>query len=125
MNIVLGALVADRGSRFRGPGFSVAIPGSTAARVGAAGTRPVLLGVRPENLLVPAAPEASGATLDARVRHSELAGADRHLFLDIGGQTLVARIAPDVRTAAGETIRIGLDGTALHLFDAETEARID
>ncbi len=124
MNIVPGELVADGGAlSFRGPGFSFAIPGSVAAGIAGGGARSVLLGVRPESLRVPA-PDGSAAVIEARVRHSELAGADRHLFLDIGGPTLVARTAPQVRPATGETVRVALDGAALHLFDAETEARI-
>jgi multiple sugar transport system ATP-binding protein len=125
MSIVPGELAADGGGLvFRAPGVSIALPGAMAAGIAGGGPRPVLLGVRPENVLVPA-PDGAGAAIEARVRHSELAGADRHLILDIGGPTLIARTAPDVRPAAGEIIRVALDPAALHLFDAATEARIN
>jgi multiple sugar transport system ATP-binding protein len=123
MNIVPGELVAEHGRlSFRSSAFSTAIPASLVAQAERAGARPVLLGVRPESILVPA-PGGLDAAIEARVRHSELAGADRHVFLDVGGPTLVARIAPDARVATGDVVRIGL-GQALHLFDAETQTRI-
>ena len=53
-----------------------------------------------------------------------LLGSDTLVHFQLGGDVLTARMPPDVRTHAGEEIRIGVDPSKVHLFDAATQRAI-
>ncbi|KQU65834.1 sugar ABC transporter ATP-binding protein [Aminobacter sp. DSM 101952] len=79
------------------------------------GTR-LSLGIRPEALRL-AAEGAVGLTLPAKVEVVELTGPELIATARIGGQKLIACLAPRTRLGEGESRRFAFDEEALHLFD--------
>ena len=81
--------------------------------------RAVEFGIRPENLSL--SPQHSDwPVIEAEVELVELLGAENLLTLKLGAHELKARLAPDVRPAAGTRLPIALDPGHFHLFDAHT-----
>jgi multiple sugar transport system ATP-binding protein len=73
------------------------------------------LGVRPEHVALCAPDQGTGV---ADVRVVEPLGAETLVYLDAGGQPLVARVAGFADLRAGDRIGVKLDHHHLHLFDA-------
>jgi multiple sugar transport system ATP-binding protein len=98
--------------------------------------RPVILGIRPEDLEDAALlPSANGSSLDVEVALAEALGAEviAHFPLaarpfagpdDLSTATLTARLSPRSRAQTGRPLRLAVDVERLHFFDPETEACI-
>ncbi|MEQ3549370.1 sn-glycerol-3-phosphate ABC transporter ATP-binding protein UgpC [Pseudonocardia nematodicida] len=120
MNL-FAAKPTDDGVEFTGGRFTLlrdAVPASDA----------VTVGVRPEALRIVGSGEDEGA-LEVRVLVSEELGADTFVIGECGDPAAPGRVTvrtgPGVAPAAGSTIRVGLaDPAAVHLFDADTGARL-
>ncbi|HEU4630098.1 MAG TPA: sn-glycerol-3-phosphate ABC transporter ATP-binding protein UgpC [Gemmatimonadaceae bacterium] len=126
MNLVNGVLqrTAEHGLRFQGDGgaFELALP-ADAADIGARGTRPATLGVRPEHLapVDAARPGAIRLQLDA----VEPLGNEVLLHGRVGELDLTARVIPGPRLPApGEVVALVPDATHVHLFDRESGLRL-
>jgi len=80
----------------------------------------VVLGVRPEHLRTSAATGAppDSASFDATVELAEALGHEQLLHLRVEGVPLTVRGAPGVRPAVGSMVRVHVDPTHVHLFDA-------
>ena len=78
-----------------------------------------LLGVRPEGLRVHA---ADGAGEPGRVDLIEALGADTLIHVAVGGVPLIARQNERTPLRVGDAVRVELDPTQLHLFDAQGQA---
>ncbi len=90
-------------------------------RAGIAAGREVLVGIRPEDLML----EAGEITLRGRLDGVELIGADQLVKLHIGGsEPLVARIHNGTRVEEGQSYALGLRAADTHLFDAASGERI-
>jgi multiple sugar transport system ATP-binding protein len=85
----------------------------------AAPSGPVLLGARPEDVVLGAGPIAT------RVRVVEPTGHETIVMLEAPDAGLTVRAAPDMRLEPGATLAVDLKSTRLHLFDATTGARLD
>lgn len=83
--------------------------------------RDVIVGIRPEHFVTSADP---AMTLTARVQVVEPLGSDTLVHVEIGGETLTARMPPEMRPQVGAEMRLGLDPSKVHLFDAATERAI-
>ncbi|WP_137129077.1 sn-glycerol-3-phosphate ABC transporter ATP-binding protein UgpC [Rhizobium sp. FY34] len=83
--------------------------------------RDVIVGIRPEHFVTAADP---AITLTATVQVVEPLGSDTLVHFDMGGETLTARMPPDMRPTVGATLRLGLDPSKVHLFDAASERAI-
>jgi multiple sugar transport system ATP-binding protein len=93
--------------------------------------RPVVLGIRPENL--PAAADADGPALTVGVELVEALGSELQVHFAIDAKRVVAesgeadelmtsgagvaRVGPHVAARAGESMRLGVNVNALHFFD--------
>jgi ABC-type sugar transport system ATPase subunit len=121
MNFLGGELTADGGRlRFVRAGLDVALPEPVAERLGGAERRRVILGIRPEDLVI--GQEAGVASaLDGEVLLIEPLGPD--LFLEVGvpGGTVRVRTSSTKRFAMGERLRLALPTERLHFFDAATQ----
>jgi multiple sugar transport system ATP-binding protein len=84
--------------------------------------REVVVGIRPEHFGAVVDPAAA---LSARVQVVEPLGSDTLVHFTIGGDVLTARMAPEARPEPGAEIRIGVDPTKIHLFDAASERVIN
>ena len=51
-------------------------------------------------------------------------GAEIYLYLVTGEQKLIARVSSRSQARAGDTIKVALDVSRIHLFDKDTERAI-
>ncbi|HEY4989077.1 MAG TPA: ABC transporter ATP-binding protein [Opitutaceae bacterium] len=118
-----GAHVSFVEDNAAGSPLTVALDEALAGRSSAYLDKPVVFGIRPEAIhdaLTVASPEA-GRTADVKVEVSEPMGSETLLYLDTGATSFIARVNPTDRFEAGQSVRITLDLTHAHLFDAATE----
>ncbi|MGC1332108.1 ABC transporter ATP-binding protein [Pseudomonas sp.] len=86
--------------------------------------REVILGMRPEQIVL-AGPEANGLPMiRAEVHVTEPTGPDTLVFVTLNGTKVCARLAPDVAPQVGETLNLQFDPAKVLLFDAATGERL-
>jgi multiple sugar transport system ATP-binding protein len=83
----------------------------------------VQMGVRPEALRVGEAP-AAWADVDATVVVTEYQGSDNFLHLAVEDHDLTAVVPPSVAPDAGESVRVAVPPSAVHVFDVDTGAAL-
>ena len=117
----MNLLPADRdGEDFVFEGLRWRLPGQTSA------PREVVLGVRPEALrVVGSTPSGREATLQlpALVEVVEPLGHETYVHCRIGARPLVARLTGPVSVMPGQSIVLGVEASAVHVFDRQTESR--
>ncbi|MDO6963259.1 ABC transporter ATP-binding protein [Rhizobium alvei] len=84
--------------------------------------RKVVLGMRPEHILVDA--NDGGQTFDAVVEIEEPMGADNLLWLKFAGINMSVRIAGNRRYQPGAQVKLSFTMSLASLFDAESELRL-
>jgi len=129
MNFIRGNLVEEGGAIFfRAEGFNVRLPEGRYGLIREKGVigKPIVLGIRPENvsdeaMMMETFPES---IVTAEVEVVELLGAESYLYLNVVGQSLVARVSArsDIKTRSN--VRLALDVNKVHLFHADTEEAI-
>jgi ABC-type sugar transport system ATPase subunit len=82
----------------------------------------VVLGVRPEHLLM-----GTDGLIPAKVTVVESLGHERHIIcrLDDGQMIIVRQPSSEVAPTEGETLKLSAEPEHLHLFDAESGIRVD
>ena len=80
--------------------------------------RAIVVGLRPEDI------QLAESGLDARVRLVEPTGAELHVLLEVGGETLTTVLHGRPRIQEGETVKIAVAFDKLHFFDEETGMRL-
>jgi multiple sugar transport system ATP-binding protein len=119
------ATVGEGGRELQAPSFRLPVPaslrGATAAREGSR----VLAGIRPEDLSADSRGGAAPATIATRVEVVEPLGDEVVVHARAGDQLLIAKLPPDRIPNAEESLDLSIDLDRLHLFDPETEKRID
>jgi multiple sugar transport system ATP-binding protein len=113
MNLVKGAL---NDGVFEAPGISVRLP----ARSGQT-RKNVVLGIRPEDIAVRPADEAS---INGPVYNSELTGDAVLVVADIGPARIIARADRHMRFKNKEPVGFQFDLEFIHLFDGESGNRL-
>ena len=83
----------------------------------------VIMGIRPEDLndsevIINANPDT---VVESTIRVYELLGAEVYLYFDIDEVNCTARVNPRTTARPGDTIKLGIDMTKLHIFDKDTE----
>ena len=83
----------------------------------------VIMGILPEDLndsevIINANPDC---VIEATIRVYELLGAEVFLYFDIDEVNCTARVNPRTTARPGDTIKLGIDMTKLHIFDKDTE----
>jgi multiple sugar transport system ATP-binding protein len=110
--------------------YTVPVPRETLAK--APNEKNLVLGIRPENFRVSDDPE-SGEGIPIDVGVVEELGADAFIYGTLSGiaedelitaQQIVARIHASRPPARGESVRLLVDETHVHVFSKETEDRI-
>jgi multiple sugar transport system ATP-binding protein len=115
MNFITGEVRRDEGTLiFRADGISQRLPVHLALAVEETLVQQVVLGVRPEDVIVSRHPR-DGA-FPASVLVVEPMGADTFLTLIVGGARCVARVGGDFRAEARETLYVTFAQQNLHLF---------
>ncbi len=104
---------------------SVKLPEGKAKKLIDAGyvDKTVIMGIRPEDLsdsevVINSAPDS---VIDANIKVYELLGAEVFLYFDIDQVNCTARVNPRTTARPGDTIKLGIDMTKLHIFDKDTE----
>ncbi len=109
-------------------GRATRLPLPDGAATSAGDGRPVVLGLRPENLVrydrgrIGENPFVG--TIEAPVEVVEPTGAETMVIVRIDGREVIARFEPNVAPAVGETVTLAVDMTKACLFDPETEMLI-
>ena len=111
--------VAD--GRLVGGGFELPPPPGREAAVRAYEGKEIVLGLRPEDILV-GGPAAFG--LPGRVRLVELLGAEVNVHFDVAGQSLTARLDAGTAPRYGDVLRLRPRLERAHLFDPVTEKAV-
>ncbi|MGH2349016.1 MAG: ABC transporter ATP-binding protein [bacterium] len=115
-----GATLVDAG------GFALEVPADLAAAAHLWVGKPVVFGIRPEDIQdrAFAADGPPGWTLRAAVDVHEPLGSDVILYLTAGTSSIVARVDARTKAKMGDTIEVVCNMRKLHLFDPETQQAI-
>jgi multiple sugar transport system ATP-binding protein len=123
MNTVSGPIVGgDEGLAVAIASSRLPIPAAYADAVSNLALRDLVVGVRPEHLRL-----SSDGLLPATVSVVESLGHERHIVcrLEDGQMVIVRQPASEVAPGEGSMVRLVTDLDHLHLFDAQTERRIE
>jgi multiple sugar transport system ATP-binding protein len=96
------------GKTAKASGFEVELPQAVSVSK-------AVLGIRPEALTERSL--EGNQMLDLKVEVVEVLGSDQYLFGTIGGDSITARVDPNINVAPGDRIRLSLDTRRLHVFD--------
>jgi multiple sugar transport system ATP-binding protein len=115
-----GKLIVDGGS------FKVEVPSVMTEKYSSYVGKPVILGIRPEDIQDPnfLPPGIIPQPVDGRVDVTELMGNEIQLYLTSGEHSFVARVDPRTKVRMGDDIQIVFNMGNMHLFDPETEQTI-
>jgi multiple sugar transport system ATP-binding protein len=116
MNL-LAATTGVGGVRIDGTEITVSVPGLESVASG----RRVVLGIRPEAI----GTSGQGLPLAARCEVAELTGPELVVTATIGSQRLIATLPASAKVQAGDEIALSADPALFHVFDAETEQRLN
>jgi len=114
-------LIVDAGS------FSVPIPADRNKVFQSFMDKPVVFGIRPEDIYNPAFVPTGihAAPIEAKVDVTELMGNEIFLYLLVGSNNIVARVDPRTGFHVGDKVQVSFNMDKCHLFDADTEKAID
>ncbi len=109
-----------------GNGFSVEAQGKLADSLSAYNGKQVWYGIRPEHLGLEGATTIAGGAnrLTGVVEVVEPLGAETDLMVNIGGQTVVAKVDGHAQVKVGDTVTLFCDQSRMHAFDMEKELAI-
>ena len=127
MNFLTGTVVRSGQSFFfQNKTLRLRIVDEMAARLAAYEQRPVLFGIRPEDLydklFITEAP--SDCIIRSTVELVEPLGAEVYLHLKVGAHALMARVGPHDRPEVNQDLDLVFDMGKAHFFDPHTEAAI-
>jgi multiple sugar transport system ATP-binding protein len=112
------------GLRADNAGFGIDVPAEIRPRLQAYAGSEVIMGIRPEDLLIANGSYPPGLCFDAMVEVVERLGAEILLDLQVGKQSMVASVEPNVRAQRGDKLRFAVRPERLHFFDSTSEAAI-
>jgi multiple sugar transport system ATP-binding protein len=128
MNFIEATLTREAGAWFiDAGGFRVRAPEAFHARLEPHAGRPVIFGVRPEDMAAhdPAAGIGYGNTVKARADVVETLGPEIFVHLTCGADSVVARMeVPEQPLTVGQTLEVDLKMAKTHIFDKETSQTI-
>ena len=78
-----------------------------------------VLGIRPEALTERVID--GNPVLDLKVEVVEILGSDQYVFGTVGGDSITARVDPNLKVEPGDRVRLSLDTRRLHAFDPAGE----
>jgi multiple sugar transport system ATP-binding protein len=112
-----GNLVIDTGQ------FHLPVPGSRRAAFERLIGRPVILGIRPEDIHDPAftPPQIAAAMVEVTVDVTELMGNEVFIYLSLGPGTFVGRVDPRTTFRPGGKVQVAFNMEHMHLFEVEGE----
>ncbi len=127
MNFIEATLVRENDTFIvAAEGFKVKLPTAFNPRLGPYAGRPIVFGLRPEDMDAHD-PQAGSreATLTARADVVETLGAEMFVYLTCGPHSIVARMESSERPlTVGQALEVELKMAKTHLFDKETSQTI-
>jgi len=127
MNLLSGRIDDKTPPGFSSDSFRLELAPALVAPLAAAKGKPVVLGVRPEGIVLGEAGTvpAGGLSPKPEFRMSvdvvEQMGNEVIVYLKAGGDALIARMPPQNAPRPGDSVVVGFEPDRLHFFDAETE----
>ncbi|MDZ4863289.1 MAG: sn-glycerol-3-phosphate ABC transporter ATP-binding protein UgpC [Gemmatimonadota bacterium] len=121
MNVIAGTLTTPDGLLFVSKDGSFRLPLSGELPAGVIPGRRMLLGIRPEQIVL--GPAADGVTT-ALVEVIELLGNETMVGLRSGSVSLTARLDGAAQATLGGSVGLTCPAAAVHWFDGETEKRL-
>jgi multiple sugar transport system ATP-binding protein len=114
-----GGLVVDAGS------FHVPVPPDKVSLYQSHEGKPVIFGLRPEDIHDPnfAPPGIHTANVDVMVDITELMGNEIHLHLVINGNQFVGRVDPRTMAKVGTKMQIVMNMDNMHLFETDGDQK--
>ena len=129
MNFFKGTLTRGEGkltfveTNTKGTPLRIPLSASLAQRAASHLDKPIVFGIRPED--VQDAATAGFAPLEAaadvRVEVAEPMGAETLLYLSTGATSFIARVRPTDRYEVDQKVKVSFNLDKAHLFDAQTE----
>ncbi len=119
MNLVAASHV---GGRVTAQGQDLPVGDDAAAALSRAGSPHIILGVRPEEVVL--APAGTAGGLPGTLAMLEPTGPETYVMVDTPLGTWTARVPGKVSARVGEALTLTWPAGAVHLFDARTETRI-
>jgi multiple sugar transport system ATP-binding protein len=122
MNLVPGEVVREgkMGVRLRGGEVLLVPPPEWESALSSYRGKPIVLGVRPENMHLVSGEEGFTATVEL----AELLGNELLLHVKAGSNDLTARLPFGAPPVPGSIVRLAPDASKLHFFDPETGSRL-
>jgi len=125
MNFIRATITAG-GAKLTAAKYELPVPASLRSVTAGKDGRKVAVGVRPENLLSGGKlPRGESVTLNAEAEITEPLGHEVIVHGRVGDDLLVAAVDPHHAPALGQRIDLVVELEALHLFDADTERRLE
>jgi multiple sugar transport system ATP-binding protein len=125
MNI-FPAEVAGAGERLEASGFSLPVPSAWRPALAGREGRRVIAGLRPESLREREEPSRGDrAPLEVGVEFVEPLGDEVIVHGRAGGERFLSKLGPHRVPEVGSRILLSVDLSVLHLFDPETEQRLE
>ena len=106
--------------------FNVPIPAERMKEFQAHVDKPIVFGIRPEDIYNPAfvPPGIHVASVETKVDVTELMGNEIFLYLLAGADNIVARVDPRTDFHIGDKVQVSFNLDKCHMFDPETEKAI-
>jgi len=126
MNFIHGSLEARDGAvYFRSEPLALRLADAHAERVRDRAGRPVIFGIRPDNIydraLAPASAAGGESAASLMVDVTEPTGSTIHAYLTAGTHSLVADLKAETSARDGQGLEVVFDMAKAHLFDPESE----
>ncbi|AKT29143.1 ABC transporter ATP-binding protein [Pseudomonas syringae pv. actinidiae] len=86
--------------------------------------REIILGIRPEQIMLAAGDQTSLPTIRAEVQVTEPTGPDTLVFVTLNQSKVCCRLAPDVAPQVGESLTLQFDPSKVLIFDAKSGERL-
>ncbi|MBI6817641.1 ABC transporter ATP-binding protein [Pseudomonas syringae] len=86
--------------------------------------REIILGIRPEQIMLAGAESTGLPTIRAEVQVTEPTGPDTLVFVTLNHSKVCCRLAPDVAPQVGESLTLQFDPARVLIFDAQSGERL-
>ncbi|MGZ3340884.1 MAG: ABC transporter ATP-binding protein [Reyranella sp.] len=106
------------------PGLRIGLPEPVAHRVNGRNGGKATVGIRPEDIHIAGPADPADLCFDVEVEVVEQLGSEILLDTRVGNSTFVASVDPTLRTRVHDHLKLAINPSRLHLFDAQTEAAI-
>jgi multiple sugar transport system ATP-binding protein len=127
MNFFPGKIKKDGGKLFvETEGFTVAIPDNRSKPYFDYVNKPVIFGIRPEDVHTPQflPPNIHAEKINCKVDVIELMGNEIFLYMISADNNFVARVDPRTYFKVGEDVQVAINMDNFHIFDPETEVAV-